>query len=146
MITIKMTGIQDAKRALRALGPAIQKNVITKATRTAATVIAQEVRRTAPRNTGKLKRLIRTSKASRSGPQRRLNIVVRSGDVVYVVYPDADAFYALFLEYGTSKTPARPFMRPAFDQSVGEAIARFQERVIAGVIIEAQKIAKRKAA
>ena len=67
---------------------------------------------------------------------------MRAGDVVYLVYPDADAFYALFLEYGTVKAPARPFMRPAFDRSVRDAVTRFQERVISGVLLEVRKLSR----
>ena len=146
MITsFNMSGLKDAQQVLRQLGPTIQRTVVPKATRTAATVIAQEVRRQAPVRTGQLRRLIRTRRATQRGltvAQRRLNIVVRAGDVVYLVYPDQDAFYALFLEYGTVKAPARPFMRPAFDRSVRDAVTRFQERVISGVLLEVRKLSR----
>lgn len=44
-----------------------------------------------------------------------------------------DPFYWPFVEFGTSKMAARPFLRPAFEsrkvQAVNEAIDRFRERV-----------------
>lgn len=36
--------------------------------------------------------------------------------------PSKSFFYGLFLEYGTVKMGARPFMRPAFDQGVTRAV------------------------
>ena len=33
-----------------------------------------------------------------------------------------DAFYARFVEFGTVKMAARPFMRPAFEAKKGEAV------------------------
>lgn len=34
------------------------------------------------------------------------------------VGPSRGAFYFLFYEYGTSKQPARPFLRPAIEQAI----------------------------
>ena len=73
--TFNMTGLKDAQQVLRQLGPNIQRTVVPKAMRTAATVIAQEVRRQAPVDSGNLKRLIRTRRVTQKGltvAQRRL--------------------------------------------------------------------------
>lgn len=37
--------------------------------------------------------------------------------------PGGDTFYWRFLEFGTAKMPAKPFMRPAFTQKGNEAIS-----------------------
>lgn len=37
--------------------------------------------------------------------------------------------YALFLEYGTSKTPARPFIRPSLERSKGRMVSEFVSTV-----------------
>lgn len=39
-----------------------------------------------------------------------------------LVGPERRFFYGYFLEYGTSKMPAQPFMRPAFDTKVRPAL------------------------
>ena len=68
MITsFNMTGLKDAQQVLRQLGPNIQRTVVPKATRTAATVIAQEVRRQVPVRTGRLRRRIRTRRVTQKG-------------------------------------------------------------------------------
>jgi len=40
------------------------------------------------------------------------------------VGPEKGFFYALFLEYGTANMSARPFMRPAFDETAPEVLER----------------------
>ena len=39
--------------------------------------------------------------------------------------PGGDTYYWRFLEFGTEKTPARPFMRPAMESSAGEVADTF---------------------
>jgi HK97 gp10 family phage protein len=45
----------------------------------------------------------------------------------------SDAFYWRFPEFGTSKMPAQPFLRPAFDDNVDRIIDAFTERLNAGI-------------
>ena len=45
-----------------------------------------------------------------------------------------DAFYAQFVEYGTQKMAARPFMRPAFEAKKKQAAELVTEKIIEGVI------------
>jgi HK97 gp10 family phage protein len=44
-----------------------------------------------------------------------------------------DAYYWFFVEFGTARTPARPFLRPAFDslkdQAIAAAIKFYEQRV-----------------
>lgn len=40
-----------------------------------------------------------------------------------------DLFYGPFVEYGTVKMAARPFLRPAFDNGKGEAIQAMKSRI-----------------
>lgn len=43
--------------------------------------------------------------------------------------PSKDFFYGFFLEFGTIKMSAKPFLRPAFDSKVGAALKVFQESI-----------------
>jgi len=54
------------------------------------------------------------------------------------------AFYWRFLEFGTSKMPARPFMRPAAQAGSGRASAVAIEEMKKGIERVAKKLAKRK--
>lgn len=42
--------------------------------------------------------------------------------------PGGDTYYWRFLEFGTSKMPAQPFMRPAAESSVGAVISEFAKQ------------------
>lgn len=43
------------------------------------------------------------------------------------------AFYGRFLEFGTSKMAAKPFLRPAYDAALSKAVKAVQERMAAEV-------------
>lgn len=43
------------------------------------------------------------------------------------------AFYWRFIEFGTAKLAARPFLRPAFDQTKEQALAVFKTELAAGI-------------
>ena len=51
-----------------------------------------------------------------------LRALARSGAVAYIGTNLVDPPYPYFLEYGTSRMPAYPAARPAFDQRKGEAV------------------------
>ena len=51
-------------------------------------------------------------------------------------------YYWRYLEFGTSRMAARPFMRPAFESTKSAAARRITERLRQGVEEAAQKVAK----
>lgn len=55
----------------------------------------------------------------------RIGVMVQTKDGDF----QGDTFYGAFIEYGTSKMAAKPYMRPAFDTKAGEA-----ERIVANEI------------
>lgn len=66
----------------------------------------------APVATGRLRDAIHTDRTS----QMRYRVVAG----------DDDVFYAHFLEFGTVHGPAHPFLIPAFEESVDDALRRIQ--------------------
>lgn len=44
-------------------------------------------------------------------------------------HPPTDAFYGRFVEFGTVKMPAQPFMRPAFEQTKEAALNAIRDRI-----------------
>lgn len=81
----------------------------------AAKVIEAEVRARAPVNTGTLVASLDKKSSLRQSKASATIQVERSG-------PEGTEHYAIFQEYGTSKMPAHPFMRPGFEAAKQSAL------------------------
>jgi len=57
---------------------------------------------------------LKISNVKTVGDIKSVSIGVTKGDI-------SDVFYLKFIEFGTSKMPARPFLAPAFEKNKGEA-------------------------
>ena len=96
---VTVTGGEDVVRALRAAGPRLRKaggNVVA----AAAMNIQREAKQRTPVDTGRLRSSIRAT----INPEK-LEAVVGT-----------DVEYAPFVEHGTNRMQARPFLFPAFEQ------------------------------
>ena len=140
---VRIEGLDNLKRKLSEVPKAMRKRVLRNALAAGAREVRDVAKRNAPvmtlgtslnapyRKPGTVKQAIRvrTSKADR-----------RAGDVgVFVNVRPAksgqrgaknpnDPFYWRFLEFGTRKMPARPFLQRA-TSALPRALAIFQERV-----------------
>jgi len=107
--------IDSLLRTLKEFPRNIQKNVMIGATRAASNVVRDRARELVPRDTGNLGKSIVSI-------QRR----AEQGQVKFSVTPSRggknSGWYAHFIEFGTSKISAKPFMRPAFEQSNNESL------------------------
>lgn len=135
----QVTGLKECNEVLKRLPERVQKRVLANAVRAGATVVNRAVKAAAPVGDEK-------SPASKQYGSIKQNIRVQrlrkvpktaAGHRVWT----KDAFWAMFYEFGTSRQPARPFFRPAWDASLSEAVARIRERLAAGVEREAKKLA-----
>ena len=55
-----------------------------------------------------------------------------------------DAFYARFVEFGTVKMAARPFLRPAFEAKKGEAVDAIKVYLERRIPAEVAKLAAKR--
>jgi HK97 gp10 family phage protein len=99
-------------------------------------LVQAEAKQLAPFDTGELKSAIKI----RAGKTRRgsLAVEVRVGEGDF----KGDQYYAAFHEFGTSKMPARPFLRPALDSVGPEARDVAMKAIRDGVEREASKSPK----
>lgn len=91
---------------------------LAEATLEAAVVLADEAKRAAPRQTGRLVSSIGAEPYNADGDSAASQVIVKE-------------FYARFLEYGTVKMAARPFLRSSADRKekeISSIIARAVER------------------
>lgn len=110
-MAVRIDGLAELNRKLRELPRKVQRRGLRRAVRAGAEPIRERAEELAPRRTGRLARNIvtryRTSRVDRA---------------VIEVGPGLRAFYGKFQELGTSRHPARPFLRPAFDAGKDAAV------------------------
>lgn len=155
---IKVEGLAELAKALKALPPEIAgKNggPLRKAIGRAAVVIRDDARRRAPVDTGNLRDNI-ISVRKRKSPQgtegyfvevrrkrrkyanTRANRRKKRAGMNYETM--GEAYYGMFVELGTAKSPAQPFLRPAFESKKVEAVETFRVELAKGIERAAQKV------
>jgi HK97 gp10 family phage protein len=65
--------------------------------------------------------------------RKKVKKTANSAEVIVTITDKRQAYFWKFIEFGTSKMPARPFMRPAFENRSAEALDRFVDRLKAGI-------------
>lgn len=140
--SIKLPDLGPLQRSLKGLPARLAKKVLRQAIRKGAKVIQQKANSLAPVDSGMTRKAIKVRAGKRSRkPRIWINTVVGEGDY------KGDTFYAAFLEYGhlsgkrgsdgRKAVPARPFMRPAAEQSEAEVTRLVRAEIAAGVEREA---------
>lgn len=123
----KNVGLDQLDREIESLIRKLDGESTEKAISVAAEEILKEVELRTPVRTGLLKASLRlghyADRASSSGKTRRYKatISVPNSKRHGIMY------YAVFLEYGTTKMAAKPFMRPAFDVAQPKAVEKFEQ-------------------
>lgn len=109
-------------KALNAFPKNIQKNVMVGATRAAANVVRDRARELVPKRTKNLAKSIVAIQQK-----------VENGQIKFSVTPSRggkyDGWYAHFVEFGTVKMSANPFMRPAMEQTQDESLNAAKEYI-----------------
>lgn len=147
-MVVRLEGVDDLKRALAEAGPHIRKKAVRGALREAGKVIQQAAKAAAPilrvptpyRKAGTVQRniAVRASKFARRVGDEGVYINVRPlrGTARVARYGKAgaknpnDPFYWRFLEFGTKKMAARPFLKPAAESKGEAAISKFMQSVV----------------
>lgn len=146
--TIKVEGLAELDRKLKAIPRELAgKNggPLRRALFAATRPILAQAKSLAPVDTGNLARNLiakRDRNPAASGAAERYIVTVRakrlsrkakaaartaSGRIDY--RKAGDAFYARFVEFGTAKVAAQPFLRPAFEQNKERAVQIFRDRL-----------------
>lgn len=156
---IRINGLTQLNATLRQLPERLERNAILGALRAAGQVIRKDAMSRVPvlsqphphRKPGTVRRNI-TVKRSRKARNSVYVGVAGLGRKSIAAFkavggkkgannPD-DPFYWIFLEFGTAKMPAKPFLRPAFEAKKFEALRRFEEYLKKRLVKEALKLAR----
>lgn len=135
--SVNVDGLRELGEAMRALGAEVSEKIAHRMVSKAARMVRDEAKKAAPVRTGYLKQNIIVKKMRKSetdltseyrmGVRKyklkyadtRFNVRKRRAGKYYGV---DDAYYWRYLEFGTVKMAARPFMRPAFDNNRMRAV------------------------
>ena len=124
--TVKVEGLRELSAAMRDLAQNVQNNIARSATNSAAQVVKKAAISKAPNLTGNLKKniIVRRLPKAESALTSEHIVTVRRGrlTVKQKAAGITGAMYAGFVEFGTVKMPARPYLRPAFDQTKTQAV------------------------
>ena len=129
--TMTVSGLADLEEALQELGNAVAGKVLYNALMTAAIPIQDTAIAMAPQAVKPYYRYKRRGKKVRgkaAAGQPAAGTTTEREAYVGVSW-QGNAFYGRFLEFGTAKMAARPFLRPAFDARSGEALGIFMDRL-----------------
>ncbi len=157
---VKITGLEEIKKALNQLPIDIQQRALRSAVSASAKVVVDAAIAKAPAgDTGNLKKSIyRYRSRSASGTGRETYLVgVRKGKKAYAdtaknrrlnrvgkkYTVQGEAYYWRFLEFGTVKMQAKPFMRPAFEGSRSKILETMKQRLDKAIQDQAKKLAKK---
>jgi HK97 gp10 family phage protein len=148
--TKNLTGFKELADALRKLGPRVAKNSLRRAVSAGAAEVRNEARIRVPVRSGTTKRAIamKREKDTKGETSAKYSVFVRQakngkyGQKGVAANGKFDAYYWRFLEFGTSKMAAKPFMRPAFEAKKERAVEVIGEVLGAGIEAAAKELTK----
>lgn len=153
---VSISGLKELQAALKELPDRIAKNVLRGSVAAGAAVIRKEAQSRAPVYTGEvaaghpppgtLKRSIvqKQIKELSSADKQTFFVTVRKGKQYRGQGKKGnlsqDAYYGSWVEFGTSKMAAKPYMRPAFEAKKNEAVEAIRAYLAKRIPEEAAKL------
>lgn len=109
MANMELEGVDEILNKLQSIGSNVGK-LENKALRNAADPVLQDAKGSAPVRTGKLKKGLKITRVKKKEGVKYILVGVDRGD-------NSEIFYGKFIEFGTSKMTARPFLGPAYQKN-----------------------------
>lgn len=121
-------------KALQQFPKNIQKNVMIGAIRASANVVRDRARELVVKDTGNLKKsIVSIQRSNRLAFNQFSMMKGNENTITFSVTPSKggknSGWYAHFIEFGTSKQVAQPFLRPAFEQSQDDCLIKAKEYI-----------------
>lgn len=145
--TVEIRGLRELSDALKALPKKLERRVLNAALMTGAREIEREAKLRVPVRTGTIRRNIR-ARPGRPDAGHNATVIVGvrrlSGRQIARLKARGktadDPFAWRFLEFGTQKMTARPFLRPAFEARKVSAAFTIKEALKRRIEAEAAKL------
>lgn len=131
-VDISVLGDKALERKLRKLDERVQKKIVRKALRSGAKPVLADAKAYVPIDTGALESELKitASRARRGFFGVQVATPPRS---ILGIGPDDKGYYPAILEYGSDKMEPIPYLRPAFDNNRGRALAIIRDVLVKGV-------------
>lgn len=140
--SVRIDGLKELGVSLRGLSRDMATKAARQAVAAGASVVRAQARKNTPSDTGNLKKAIVMKRKRNTNLTEEYGVSVRVGKKSDVTRAKAgtgalgkDAFYARFLEFGTVKKAARPFLAPALSQSIQKASDAMKNRLAKRIAI-----------
>lgn len=152
-VTVEVRGLKELRAALLKLPVKMQGAAIYSALNAGAQPIKKDAQARVPVRTGVVKRAIRVSRSKvnkgKDGLTEVMVNVKKLGRKEVRAFKAAggksganpnDPYYWRFLEFGTSKMPAKPFLRPAFESNKGRSLEAIRKKLGQAIEHQARKL------
>jgi|SRR5579863_1499575 len=116
--TVTIEGLDELEQKLRDETKKVAVATLRRASKDAASIWEVAIAARAPALTGFLRTQITMSSKAKGGDE---------GKITVMVGPSKKAYYGIFQEFGTRYMRAKPFMRPAFEETKDEVLNKFVE-------------------
>lgn len=121
MADMKVDGMENLLAEIEKLGQKGSR-IENKALKEAGDVVKESIEKEVPVRTGKLKQSITVSRVKTKDGVKRVE-----------VGPDKDGYYGKFVEFGTVKMKANPFMSRAYETSKEDAMSTIEKNLKEGL-------------
>ena len=121
MADLKLEGIEDLITEVEKLG-AKGNRIENKALREAGAIVKEAIKQEAPHRTGTLQKSVTASR-----------VKTKDGVKHVEVGPGKEGWYGKFVEFGTVRMKANPFMARAFHNSKENAVEKIAEELRKGL-------------
>lgn len=109
MANIELEGVDEILNKLQGIGANVGR-LENKALKNAAEPVLEDAKANVPVKTGKLKKGLKITNVKRKEGAKYILVGVDRGD-------NSEIFYGKFIEFGTSKMSAKPFLQPAYEKN-----------------------------
>ena len=118
---IKIAGFRELEKAFNTLPNAVSKRILRGAMKKALKPVAVDAKSKVPVRTGKLRDSIFVG--TKLAPSQEADSALKTGHIRVVMGTEwPEGAHGHFVEFGTSKMVAQPYMRPAWDSNKKQVV------------------------
>ena len=124
-VTIKVDGIEEAVKSLKKY-QIIKRQAIEDIIKETAFKIERDAKKSCPVDTGRLRSSISVARSGYPSPPEEDKVKEPAGERGLVAVIGSNVIYAPYVELGTYKMNARPYLYPAYHTNEPDALKRIK--------------------